>query len=84
MSLGSPTVLLALLAVPAVFAAMRGPGTRRHRGRIEPLQAAALARATVIPVDTVALGTAHGILGYGPFAPRVAPDSDAPGRSPSP
>jgi Ca-activated chloride channel family protein len=49
---------------------------KRNQGRIEPLQAAALARAAGIPVDTVALGTAHGILGYGPFAPRVAPDPE--------
>ena len=49
---------------------------KQNQGRIEPLQAAALARAAGIPVDTVALGTAHGILGYGPFAPRVAPDPE--------
>ena len=36
----------------------------------------ARARSAGIPVDTVALGTRHGILGFGPFAPHVAP---APG-----
>jgi Ca-activated chloride channel family protein len=46
---------------------------KQNQGRIRPLQAAALARAAGIPVDTVALGTPHGVLGYGPFAPRVAP-----------
>jgi len=41
---------------------------------IEPLAAAGRVRAAGIRVDTVALGTAHGILGYGPYAPKVAPD----------
>jgi len=41
---------------------------------IQPLAAAAEARAAGIRIDTVALGTAHGILGYGPYAPKVAPD----------
>ncbi len=47
---------------------------KQNQGRIAPLAAAARARSAGIPVDTVALGTAHGVLGYGPFAPRVAPD----------
>jgi Ca-activated chloride channel homolog len=47
---------------------------KQNQGRIKPLQAATMARTAGIPVDTVALGTRHGILGYGPFAPRVAPD----------
>jgi Ca-activated chloride channel homolog len=46
---------------------------KQNQGRIQPLQAAALARTAGIPVDTVALGTRHGVLGFGPFAPRVAP-----------
>jgi Ca-activated chloride channel family protein len=46
---------------------------KQNQGRIQPLQAAALARTAGIPVDTVALGTPHGVLGFGPFAPRVAP-----------
>jgi Ca-activated chloride channel family protein len=46
---------------------------KQNQGVIQPLQAAALARKAGIPVDTVALGTPHGVLGYGPFAPRVAP-----------
>ncbi len=41
---------------------------------IEPLQAAGRARKAGVRIDTVALGTAHGILGYGPYAPKVAPD----------
>src|SRR5262249_51592537 len=49
---------------------------KQNQGRTSPLQAAALARKANIPVDTVALGTPHGILGYGPFAKHVAP---APG-----
>ena len=36
---------------------------KQNQGRIRPLQAAALARAAAIPVDTVALGTPHGVLG---------------------
>ena len=44
------------------------------QGTIQPLPAAAKARADGIPIDTVALGTSHGILGYGPYARRVAPD----------
>ena len=46
---------------------------KQNQGRMQPLQAAALARAAGIPVDTVALGTPHGVLGYGPFAKHVAP-----------
>ncbi|HUK45487.1 MAG TPA: VWA domain-containing protein [Gaiellaceae bacterium] len=46
----------------------------QNQGLIKPLQAAAMARRAGIPIDTVALGTKQGILGYGPFAPRVAPD----------
>jgi Ca-activated chloride channel family protein len=46
---------------------------KQNQGRLQPLQAAALARTARIPVDTVALGTPHGVLGFGPFAPRVAP-----------
>jgi Ca-activated chloride channel family protein len=46
---------------------------KQNQGKIQPLQAAALARAAGIPVDTVALGTRHGVLGFGPFAPHVAP-----------
>jgi Ca-activated chloride channel homolog len=41
---------------------------------VQPLDAAARARASGIRIDTVALGTTHGILGYGPYAPKVAPD----------
>jgi Ca-activated chloride channel homolog len=44
------------------------------QGTIQPLPAAQEARAAGIVIDTVALGTSHGILGYGPFARRVAPD----------
>ncbi|HEX4519907.1 MAG TPA: VWA domain-containing protein [Gaiellaceae bacterium] len=44
------------------------------QGPILPLAAAQSARRAGIAVDTVALGTSHGILGYGPFARRVAPD----------
>lgn len=44
------------------------------QGTIRPLPAAEKARAAGIVIDTVALGTSHGILGYGPFARRVAPD----------
>lgn len=47
---------------------------KQNQGRITPLEAARRARAAGIPIDTVALGTPHGILGYGPYAPRVAPD----------
>ena len=47
---------------------------KQNQGAVKPMEAAALARAAGIPVDTVALGTPHGILGYGPFAPKVAPD----------
>ncbi len=47
---------------------------KQNQGPVGPLQAASRARAAGIVVDTVALGTAHGILGYGPFAPKVAPD----------
>jgi Ca-activated chloride channel homolog len=46
---------------------------KQNQGRMQPLQAAALAHAAQIPVDTVALGTPRGVLGYGPLAPRVAP-----------
>jgi Ca-activated chloride channel family protein len=44
------------------------------QGPIQPLPAAKTARQAGIVVDTVALGTPHGILGYGSFARRVAPD----------
>ena len=47
---------------------------KQNQAGIRPLAAAAAARAAGIPVDTVALGTAHGILGYGAFAPHVPPD----------
>jgi Ca-activated chloride channel family protein len=47
---------------------------KQNQGRIGPLAAAARSKAAGIVVDTVALGTTHGVLGYGPFAPRVAPD----------
>jgi Ca-activated chloride channel homolog len=47
---------------------------KQNQGFVTPIQAARLAHADGIVVDTVALGTSHGILGYGPFAPRVAPD----------
>jgi Ca-activated chloride channel family protein len=46
---------------------------QQNQGQIQPMQAAALARKAGIPVDTVALGTDHGILGYGPFAKKVGP-----------
>jgi Ca-activated chloride channel family protein len=46
----------------------------QNQGVIGPIAAAKRARARGIVIDTVALGTPHGILGYGPFAPRVAPD----------
>lgn len=47
---------------------------KQNQGTVQPLQAARRARMDGIVVDTVALGTNHGILGFGPFAPRVAPD----------
>jgi Ca-activated chloride channel family protein len=47
---------------------------KQNQGMIQPLQAARLAHTDGIVVDTVALGTNHGVLGFGPFAPRVAPD----------
>ena len=47
---------------------------KQNQGRVKPLEAAALAKAAGIPVDTVALGTKKGVLGYGPYAPKVAPD----------
>jgi Ca-activated chloride channel family protein len=47
---------------------------KQNQGQVTPLEAAVQARVDGIPVDTVALGTSHGVLGYGPFAPRVAPD----------
>jgi Ca-activated chloride channel homolog len=46
---------------------------KQNQGRVAPLAAAAQARAAGIPIDTVALGTRHGVLGYGPFARHVAP-----------
>src|SRR5262249_47568221 len=46
---------------------------QQNQGQMQPLQAAALARKAGIPIDTVALGTDHGVLGYGPFAKRVGP-----------
>jgi Ca-activated chloride channel homolog len=47
---------------------------KQTQGRIQPLAAAATASAAGIPVDTVALGTRHGVLGVGAFAPKVPPD----------
>jgi Ca-activated chloride channel family protein len=47
---------------------------KQNQGQVGPLDAAARAKGAGIVVDTVALGTKNGILGYGPFAPRVAPD----------
>jgi Ca-activated chloride channel homolog len=47
---------------------------KQNQGHIKPLEAAALARKAGIAVDTVALGTRNGVIGYGPYAPRVAPD----------
>jgi Ca-activated chloride channel homolog len=44
------------------------------QGTIQPLPAAQKALAAGIAIDTVALGTPHGVLGYGPYARRVAPD----------
>jgi Ca-activated chloride channel homolog len=44
------------------------------QGPIQPVPAAKKARAAGVVIDTVALGTSHGVLGYGPFARRVAPD----------
>ncbi|HWE82259.1 MAG TPA: VWA domain-containing protein [Gaiellaceae bacterium] len=44
------------------------------QGFEEPTTAAQVAQQAGIAVDTVALGTSHGVLGYGPFARRVAPD----------
>jgi len=46
---------------------------KQNQGRMQPIQAARLAKQAGIPVDTVALGTPHGVLGYGPFAKHVAP-----------
>ncbi len=55
---------------------------KQNQGRIRPLQAAALARAAGIPVDTVALGTPHGVLGDRPVraACRAGTRPDAPDR----
>jgi Ca-activated chloride channel family protein len=47
---------------------------KQNEGRVQPLQAALRAHADGIPIDTVALGTTRGVLGYGPFAKHVAPD----------
>ncbi len=47
---------------------------KQNQGQVQPLAAATLAKAAGIPVDTVALGTTQGVLGYGPYAPKVAPD----------
>ena len=47
---------------------------KQTQGVISPSAGAARAKAAGVPVDTVALGTMHGVLGYGPFAKRVAPD----------
>jgi Ca-activated chloride channel homolog len=44
------------------------------QGTVQPLPAARKAHAAGISIDTVALGTPHGVLGYGAFARRVAPD----------
>jgi len=48
---------------------------KQTQGTATPAEGAARAKAAGIPVDTVALGTSHGVLGYGPFAKRVAPDA---------
>jgi Ca-activated chloride channel family protein len=48
---------------------------KQTQGDIMPMDGAAQARRAGIQVDTVALGTAHGVLGYGPFAKHVAPDA---------
>jgi Ca-activated chloride channel homolog len=47
---------------------------KQTQNGVEPLQAAARARAAGVRIDTVALGTPHGIIGFGPYAPKVAPD----------
>jgi Ca-activated chloride channel homolog len=47
---------------------------KQTQGTMRPLVAAAHARAAGIRVDTVALGTPRGVLGYGPFAKPVPPD----------
>ncbi len=48
---------------------------KQTQGVISPMAGARRAKRAGIPVDTVALGTSHGVLGYGPFAKRVAPDA---------
>ena len=48
---------------------------KQTQGVISPMSGALRAKRAGIPVDTVALGTSHGVLGYGPFAKRVAPDA---------
>ena len=48
---------------------------KQNQGQVQPARGGAAARkARGIPVDTVALGTKQGVLGYGPYAPQVAPD----------
>jgi Ca-activated chloride channel family protein len=48
---------------------------KQTQGVISPMSGARRAKLSGIPIDTVALGTSHGVLGYGPFAKRVAPDA---------
>jgi Ca-activated chloride channel family protein len=48
---------------------------KQTQGTMSPLAGATRARRAGISVDTVALGTSKGVLGYGPFAKRVAPDA---------
>jgi Ca-activated chloride channel family protein len=48
---------------------------KQTQGVISPMAGAHRAKRAGIPIDTVALGTSHGVLGYGPFAKRVAPDA---------
>ena len=54
----------------------------RRQGRSSRSRRRGRARAAGIPVDTVALGTAHGILGYGPVRAegRARPAADARDR----
>src|SRR5262249_49390220 len=48
---------------------------KQTQGLMSPMSGALRAKRAGIPVDTVALGTSRGVLGYGPFAKRVAPDA---------
>src|SRR5579862_4042595 len=48
---------------------------KQTQGDVTPSAGAAAARHAGIAVDTVALGTAHGVLGLGPYAREVAPDA---------